>query len=135
MILATAVICLALNVYFEARSDNIPGQYAVALVTKNRASGDPDKVCTEVVKPRQFSWTNGKVRFVRGVYHLRTKAIPKERESWGLAMLIAKRVLENKIGDFTMGATHYHTPAVNPVWNKSMFAARRIGQHIFYRQA
>ena len=46
----TALSCIALNVYFEARSDNMSGQYAVAHVVLNRvASGRwPDDVCSVV---------------------------------------------------------------------------------------
>ena len=34
----SASVCLALNVYFEARSENIDGQLAVAEVTLNRVA-------------------------------------------------------------------------------------------------
>ena len=56
MILESAVLCLALNIYHEARSEMIPGQYAVAQVTMNRA-GEKSNVCKTVVAKHQFSWT------------------------------------------------------------------------------
>ena len=43
--------CLALNVYYEARSEPMDGQYAVAHVVLNRVANDafPDDAC-KVVK-------------------------------------------------------------------------------------
>ena len=45
-----ALMCLALNVYFEARNDSMVGQYAVAQVVINRVQHDklPDDVCSVV---------------------------------------------------------------------------------------
>ena len=53
-----SVTCLATNIYFEARSEDRVGQYAVAEVTLNRvASPDyPDDVCEVVWQDKQFSW-------------------------------------------------------------------------------
>ncbi len=33
----------------------------------------------------------------------------------------------------TQGATHYHTHAVNPVWNSGLVRTTEIGTHVFYR--
>jgi hypothetical protein len=33
----------------------------------------------------------------------------------------------------TQGATHYHTTAVNPVWNSGLVETTQIGVHQFYR--
>ena len=58
----TALLCLALNVYFEARSEPIAGKIAVAEVTLNRvASQDyPNTICEVVLQENQngcsFSW-------------------------------------------------------------------------------
>ena len=60
-----ALQCLALNVYWEARSEPMQGQLAVAAVTLNRVNDPrfPDDICDvvrqggEVRKHRcQFSW-------------------------------------------------------------------------------
>jgi spore germination cell wall hydrolase CwlJ-like protein len=49
--LMTALTCLALNIYHEARSESFDGQYAVAHVVINRVQDHrwPDSIC-EVVK-------------------------------------------------------------------------------------
>ena len=33
----------------------------------------------------------------------------------------------------TQHATHYHTHAVNPVWNSGLVQTTSIGSHVFYR--
>ena len=54
------ITCLAINIYFEARSEPIEGQVAVAWVTLNRrdAEGFRDTVCIVVHQYMQFSWTH-----------------------------------------------------------------------------
>ena len=58
--LSAAVICLALNIYHEARGEPIEGQRAVASVTLNRTLDPrwPSTVCGVVYDPQQFSWTS-----------------------------------------------------------------------------
>ena len=56
-------ICMALNIYYESRSDNLAGQYAVADVVLNRMQDNryPNTVC-EVIKqgPVKESWKTKK---------------------------------------------------------------------------
>jgi len=60
--LETALMCLALNIYFEARSEPIQGQIAIAEVTLNRVASPnfPNDVCSVVLQDTsagcQFSW-------------------------------------------------------------------------------
>lgn len=131
MLLTAAALCLAMNVYHESRGENVAGQYAVALVTMNRAEHDRKNVCKVVLKPKQFSWTTG---LVKGKA-LKLKGEPKDKQSWATAQSVAKVVLSGRMYDFTSGSTHYHTLAVRPVWRKSMLATKVVGQHIFYKLA
>lgn len=135
MILATALTCLAMNVYFEARGENLTGQHAVAQVTMNRAKRDEKNVCTVVTKRKQFSWTNGMVKYRHGQYVLSNKAMPKDKRAWKMAQQIAALTLANNIPDFLHGATYYHADYVNPGWNKGMRVVAVIGQHKFYKLA
>jgi len=132
--------CLALNIYFEARSESRKGKIAVGLVTINRvrSSRFPDSICEVVWQKRrnqnekwvaQFSWTwDGK------------GDTPREIELWEEAQMIAgamiaERSLDN-FSDFTNGSTHYHADYVNPWWGESLLAAgytaQQIDTHIFY---
>ena len=53
----TALLCLALTVYFEARGEPEHGQYAVAEVVMNRVEQRDATVCSIVYAPNQFVWT------------------------------------------------------------------------------
>jgi spore germination cell wall hydrolase CwlJ-like protein len=134
MILESAVLCLALNIYHEARSEMIPGQYAVAQVTMNRA-GSQAKVCETVVAKNQFSWTNTMLTKKGKRYILKANGLPKDEHAWDLAKHIATYVLKNRPADFAKGATFYHSTAVAPHWRKHMVKVAKIGRHIFYKQA
>lgn len=133
MILTTAALCLALNIYHESRSEPLVGQHAVAQVTFNRAGRDPDKVCGEVFKPKQFSWANS-LTSVKGAERAARapKFMPKDNKAWMLARAIAHHTVSGNINDFTGGATHYHTHAVRPVWRKAFALVAVIGNHRFY---
>ena len=132
MIVATAAMCLAMNIYSEARSEPIMGQYAVALVTMNRAKGDERQICHEVFKPKQFSWANKGVTRVKGGWQLSSKLTPKEAHAWWLAQRIADVTLAGRMLDFTQGAKFYHTVQVKPVWRLAMVETKKIGKHKFY---
>lgn len=120
MFIKSALLCLALNVYFEARGEPIQGQYAVAHVTLNRAKQNSSTVCSEVFKPKQFSWTNQKFKIPH-----------KKDESWIQAQEVARKVITMK--DITDGATYFHSKGCR---NTSIFKKKkittRIGGHIFY---
>lgn len=134
MILETALLCLAANIYHEARGEPIPGQYAVALVTMNRAKGQGEKVCHETFKPYQFSWTSDVVRAAKG-WRLPQHMLPRDSESWARALTIARVTLEGRMHDITGGATFYHAPHAAPKrWMRVMVPTKRIGAHQFYRQ-
>jgi len=117
MILEAAVVCLALNLYHEARSEPIEGQFAVAQVVLNRADRDQAKVCGVVQAYRQFSWT------------LRPPSV-KDMEAYRHAQGVARLALQ--MPDFTGGATHYHNLSVSTYWVTNMTVLRQYGNHIFY---
>jgi N-acetylmuramoyl-L-alanine amidase len=131
MIISTALLCLAANIYYEARGEMIPGQYAVALVTVNRAEGDHSQVCAEVFRPKQFSWTIGTTSVTRHGWRILP---PKDQQAWELAIRIAKHTLAGRMPDMTRGATHYHATYVTPDWSFTLKRTARFGRHIFYSQ-
>jgi len=124
--------CLALNIYYEARSSNMADKYAVADVVLNRVYDTryPNTVCDVVhdgyKKGRrdcQFSWyCDGK------------SDTPQDKDNWVEAQVIAYNIWHwKKFRGITEGATHYHATYVNPRWAKSLNLVGRIGAHIFYR--
>lgn len=129
------VSCLAMNIYHEARSESLAGQYAVADVVLNRVESKrfPNTVCEVVHQARlwegnpvrnkcQFSWyCDGKTD------------TPSEMDAWYRSLSIATQILmAGKFRGLTEGATHYHTEYVDPFWNDSMILIGGIGDHIFY---
>lgn len=121
MILTTALMCVALNVYHEARGEPLAGQIAVAYVTHKRAGGKSSQYCREVYRKAQFSWTASK------------PPVDKKSPQWKTAVAVAKTFL--LFPDMSLGATHYHAKSVAPQWSKSFKVVSRIGDHIFYRVA
>lgn len=123
MIIQKALMCLALNIYHEARGEPIEGQIAVAMVTMNRADWDTGSVCDVVYERKQFSWTNRLADFT-----------PQEPTAWAVAKRVANRVIQGQHEDITDGATHFHTRSVRPVWRHSLKKTKTIGAHVFYAQ-
>jgi N-acetylmuramoyl-L-alanine amidase len=131
MMMETAAICLAMNIFMEARGEPVMGQYAVALVTMNRAKWDKRKVCQVVRKHKQFSWTT---RLLKGAKVMKA-GIPHDADAWDKAWKIANMTLAGRMPDFTRGSTFYHATRVSPLWASSMERTRKVGAHLFYRLA
>jgi spore germination cell wall hydrolase CwlJ-like protein len=129
-------MCLAINIFHEARSEPIMGQYGVALVTLNRAQ-TPERICHETFKSKQFSWTTGVTRAPTGWrlprHMLPNLANPVENTAWAKAKIIATVTLQGRMSDFTGGAQFYHATYVSPGWAPRLHRVRKIGQHIFYK--
>ena len=130
-----AITCLALNIYHEARGEDLTGQHAVAQVTMNRAQRRPDLVCRTVFKPYQFSWANPLTTAPskKERKQLVDKFMPKDRKSWNVAKQIARWTIYGYVPDFTQGANHYHTHAVRPKWADYGKTVATYGAHKFYR--
>ncbi len=113
--------CLAKNVYYEARTESLEGQIAVALVTLNRQLSDkfPDTICKVVHQKGQFSWTSTK----------KSKRI--DFNQYSQAILASKLALENPeiLGKFD--ALYFHNLKINPGWKLKKVA--KIGNHKFYK--
>lgn len=121
------VMCLALNVYFEARNEPIAGQVAVAQVVMNRVKSSryPNDVCRVVYDKSsrgcQFSW------YCDGLSDR-----PYDEASWKNALLIASAVLAGSGHKELQYVTHYHATYVRPYWIKGMRQILKINNHIFY---
>ena len=122
--------CLSQAVYYEARGETQRGQIAVAEVIMNRVrSGHyPNSVCGVVYQGSHRS-TGCQFTFTcDGSLNHR----PRGR-AWDRAQRVATAVLSGYTRPITQGATHYHTMAVNPVWNSGLVETTKIESHVFYR--
>ena len=119
---ADQLMCLALNVYHEARGSTIDDQIDTSYVVLNRVKADrfPDTVCEVVYDPYQFSWTHDNI-----------SDIPHEEDAWALSQVVAEAVYKGLAFDFTEGRTHYHTTRINPYWSSYANDHVVIGAHVY----
>lgn len=127
---ARALQCLSMAVYYEAESESMAGQAAVAQVVLNRVAHPayPSSVCGVVFQGSerrtgcQFSFTcDGSL------------ARHPSRAGWARAQSVALAALAGQVFRPVGTATHYHTHAVNPYWASSLDLIGSIGAHRFYR--
>ena len=127
-----ALQCLASAVYYEAASESDDGQRAVAQVVLNRVMHPafPDTVCgvvyqgSERASGCQFSFAcDG------------ATARQPQRAAWDKALRIAAAALGGYVFAPVGLATHYHTYAVTPAWNRQLIMTDAIGAHLFHRWA
>ncbi len=137
MIFESALLCLALNIYHEARDQSHKGMVAVAEVTMNRAGGQQKQVCEVVFKPYQFSWANSLTTVSPKQRAKNAKRfVPKDETSWQRAKAIAHKVLKGQHKPVVRDATHYFNPdkvVQRPRWADRMQRVARVGNHLFYR--
>jgi N-acetylmuramoyl-L-alanine amidase len=129
------LICLALNDYWEARSEVMAGRIAVAKVVLNRAMDRrfPSNICDIVKQTRnrtvlhrcQFSW-----------YCDGRSDIPYNPKAWRDSLKVATAVLQKdaNIPDPTDGALWYHADFIRPAWALEYETTTIIGAHVFYRE-
>ena len=116
--------CLAVGVYFEAKSEPLSGQLAVGQVIANRAESGgrfPGSYCGVLFQRGQFS-------FIRGHSW---PAVARSSKQWQTAVAIAK-IVDQDLKDSEVGnALFFHARYVSPKWRLKRVAS--IGNHIFYR--
>jgi len=137
MIIETAFMCMALNIYHEANNQSMLGQIAVGQVVMNRVADSrfPDTVCEVVKQAVTHKGTNKPILFRCSFswYCDGKKDKPHDLDAYRWAQIIAQHVGFGESGDITSGSTHYHAISVNPDWNIKKTKIGRIGDHIFYR--
>ncbi|MEO7178675.1 MAG: cell wall hydrolase [Allosphingosinicella sp.] len=116
--------CLANAVYFEARSEPIEGQLAVAEVVMNRAASGryPTDLCAVITQKAQFSFIR------RGRFPHADRA----SQAWKNAIAIASIARQKLAGNLPSSVLWYHATYVSPSWGKRLTRQGQIGLHIFY---
>ena len=116
--------CLAVGVYFEAKSEPLAGQLAVADVIANRANSNgrfPSSYCGVLFQRGQFSFVRGKS----------WPAVNRTGRQWQNAVAIAK-IVDQDLKDSAVGnALFFHAKRVSPGWRLKRIAS--VGNHVFYR--
>ncbi|WP_264938191.1 cell wall hydrolase [Sphingomonas caeni] len=126
---ARALQCLTTAIYYEAATEPDEGQRAVAQVILNRVRHPafPNTVCGVVYQGSerrgcQFSFAcDGSM------------ARAPSRQYWARAEKVAEAALSGNVFAPVGLATHYHTYAVTPSWNRSLVMTGTWGAHFFHR--
>jgi hypothetical protein len=125
-----ALDCLTAAIYYEARSEPVEGQEAVAQVVLNRVRNPafPNSVCGTVYEGSsretgcQFTFTcDGSITGRR------------EPVAWERARRIAAQALAGFVYEPVGTATYYHTTAVHPWWDAKVVPVAHIGAHVFFQ--
>jgi spore germination cell wall hydrolase CwlJ-like protein len=116
--------CLAVGIYFEAKSEPLVGQLAVGEVIANRANSKgrfPSSYCGVLFQRSQFSFIRGKA----------LPSVPRSSRQWQTAVAVAKIVDQDLKDSAADKALFFHARRVSPGWKLKRVAS--IGNHIFYR--
>ena len=124
-----ALTCLATAIYYEAAREPDASQRAVAQVILNRASHPafPATVCGVVYQGSErrgcqfsFACDGSMARAPAAAYYNR-------------ALRVAADALNGSVFAPVGMATHYHTYAVTPSWNRGLVMTGVFGAHFFHR--
>ncbi len=131
--------CLALNSYYEARSESVAGQVAVAQVVMNRVKSNkfPNTIC-EVIQhgKTRINW-KGNVVPVLNQCHFSwwcdgKSDIPVDVRTYHSILDLVTDILYLDTVDITEGSLYYHADYVTPYWAPSFEMVTKIDRHIFY---
>lgn len=114
--------CLAVGIYYEAKSEPLAGQLAVADVILNRTESGrfPRSVCGVVTQRGQFS-------FVRGG----KLPTPPSNTQWKKALAVAQVAIKDQWDSPVPEALYFHARYVKPSWKRARVGS--VGNHVFYR--
>ena len=125
-----ALECLTQAVYYEAATEGVDGQRAVAQIVLNRMRHPayPASVFGVVYQGSERP-TGCQFTFTCDGSLARVPA----QSLWKQAHKIAAEALAGKVYSQVGHATHYHADYVLPYWADSLDKSVQIGRHIFYR--
>jgi spore germination cell wall hydrolase CwlJ-like protein len=115
--------CLAVGIYYEAKSESLAGQLAVGHVIANRAESGrfPSSYCGVLFQRSQFSFIRGRS----------LPNPPRASRDWQEAVAIAK-IVDQELHPSPMGkALFFHARRVSPRWRLTRVGT--LGNHVFYR--
>lgn len=120
-------LCLALNIYHEARGSTRNDMVGVAWVTRNRVESRYSRgrnYCQIIWEPGQYSWTTRST----------TSLMPREHSAWQRVVHVAEQVISGNVADPTSGAnTFYSSRLGTPAWTRRGTGRMTIGAHTYVR--
>ena len=133
--ITAATVCLAMNIYHEARGEVLAGQLAVAQTVMNRVASPkyPDDICSVVKQGHYWEGHPIRNRCAFSWWCDGRSDTPSDNDAWMQALSLAYKVEGKFIVDVSEGATHYHATHVNPYWANHYTVIGTLGNHIFYK--
>ena len=137
-------ICLAQNIYHEARGEIVEGQIAVSNVVINRVKSKqfPNDICSVVYQRNQIAIIDRVLKFLRipafcqfsWNCDLNYNFAYSDLESWNNSLTLAQKIILDS-DDLTNSATHYYNPdkVPTPSWANKLTKTIVIGNHHFYK--
>lgn len=120
--ISESILCLAMVVFRESRSEPISGKFGVAEVVHNRSKHPdyPNTYCGVVKQKGQFSWYKGSNSLKPPKY---------EKEAWDESVKVARNFYTNKT-NYTKGSLYFNHAKMGVRFNKTLKV--KIGQHVFF---
>ena len=148
-----SAVCLALNMYHEARDQGTAGLFAVSAVVLNRVNDSrfPNTICEVIYQgPTRESWKTRKHKNLsddeRKYFPVKNRCqfswycdgksdTPHNKKKYQELLDLSSLILYNEISfvDITDGALFYHADYVTPGWAKTKQKTVEVQDHIFYR--
>ena len=128
------VVCIAMAIYFEARSEPLDGQVAVANTIMNRVASPkfPDTPCQVVKQGRTWNGNMLRNQCHFSYYCDGKPEVIVDEGAYTLALSIALN--HPRLVDISGGSTYYHRDDVDPYWVTGLTVQRKIGRHLFYSE-
>lgn len=124
-------MCIAQAVYFEARSEPLVGQIAIAEVILNRIA-DPRYPSTACEVVFQNHDRKNRCQFSFACDGLPDR--PTNAAAWERSLKVVALVMKGERSGIAKRATHYHASYVSPTWSERLNKLGQVGSHIFYRE-
>ena len=133
--ISSETLCLAKNVYWEAKGEPFAGKLAVAYVTlarahDNRPGWGGETICGVVYSPDQFSWT---------IDPNKVHGVPDEAENWKASLQASQEVQSGYVPPgLTLARYYLNSSSAGKnqfCWfKKKLGYLATIGNHDFYRE-
>lgn len=139
------VLCLATNIYHEARNQSRAGKESVAQVVVNRVADPkfPNTVCDVVYQARVSRWhleNTGKIVPLRHQCQFswycdgKSDYVDMSSEVWWETFDVAWQVLLGRHNNLVGNSTFYHADYVSPLWSRAFQRVAQVDTHIFYEK-
>lgn len=117
--------CIAKTIYYESRGESKNDRWLSGLVTINRSNSKSglfaNTLCGVIAQPSQYPW-----------YKRKYKLIPKDKESWNLALNQSKVLLETMDHFDPSLPLFFHRKELHPNWSKDKLVLAKTEAHVFF---